>query len=101
MISLVNKNSTNKKLQNILEAGLLCKAVGILLLIIFSGLLGNYVAMITTRQIDNSLTKFIIGIVIGFWIGICVGTAGQHVLDIVLRLRLMTLPQANEGSNNK
>ena len=52
---------------------MLIESFGILLAVFLAAILGNHVARIATRHIDNVLAIYVIGIFIGLLIGILVG----------------------------
>ena len=49
------------------------EALGILFAILLAAFLGNYVARIATRQMDNVLTIYVVGILVGLAIGLLIG----------------------------
>ena len=60
--------------------------LGILLVMLFAGLLGSYLAGMATTPLHNQLARFIGGIVIGLLVGIGVGFSirrlGSYILSI-------------------
>jgi hypothetical protein len=66
----------------------------IILTIVFAGLLGNYVAKIATRQLDNALIQFVASVIIGLLVGIWVGVAMKRIRDRFSRFPLKgVIPQ--------
>ena len=49
------------------------EVTGILLTMILAGFLGRCIAEIATRQINNDLTKIVVGILVGLSVGISIG----------------------------
>ncbi len=61
-------------------------SVGILFAVFLAAVLGNYIARIATRQINNALTIYIVGIFIGLLIGMLVGVYFKRGWDKLLLL---------------
>jgi len=60
---------------------------------LIAALLGNYIAELATRQIENDLRRFIAGIFIGLLVGICVGLFVKHTWERLLLLSSKTQPE--------
>jgi len=72
MITLFRKQSAINS-SAIRTRKMLLEIVGVLLAMLFAGLLGRFIAEIATRHISNDLTKLLAGIIIGLMVGIVVG----------------------------
>ena len=85
MIALFRKYRIARS-KPILIPKIVLETIVILFLILVAGLLGNYIAVIATRQIDNDRTRFVVGIFVGLLVGITVGVFVHKIWQKLLPL---------------
>ena len=59
--------------RRILTRNTIYKVMLFLFTILLAGFLGNFIALLATKQITDMLARFIVGIIIGLLVGIAVG----------------------------
>jgi hypothetical protein len=60
--------------------------IGVLIAMILAAWIGNHIALLATRQIDNTLTRFVAVILIGLFVGISVGTLVKKTWNGLLKI---------------